>query len=264
MINVGKALRIRRLLGRNGNVVMIPMDHGASVGPIAGVEDPAATVRRVQAGGATAIVIQKGLVRAVAPDLTAGLLVHLSVSTSLNPDPNDKRLVGTVEECARLGADGVSVHVNVGAPEESRMIEDLGRVATECDRLGMPLLAMMYPRGKEIRDPHDAGLVKHVARLGAELGADLVKTPYTGSIDTFHDVVRGCPVPVLIAGGARLDSDAAVLRMVADSVAAGGRGVSLGRNVWQHPDPTAMCRAISEIVLNGADADEALTYLAKT
>ena len=264
MTGIGKALRLRRLAGRGGNFVMIPMDHGASVGPVAGIVDPAETVRRVQSGGATSVLVQKGLVRAVAPDLDrAGLLVHISVSTSLNPDPNDKRLVATVEECVRLGADGVSVHVNVGSPEESRMVEDLGRVATECDRYGMPLLAMMYPRGKDIRDPHDVELVKHVARLGAELGADLVKCPFTGSEESFREVVRGTPVPVLIAGGARMDSDEQVLRMVQESMRAGGRGVSLGRNVWQHPRPEAMARAIAEIVLNGADVDEALAYLRK-
>ena len=262
MTQLGKALRLRRLAGRNGNVVMIPMDHGASVGPIPGVVDLADTVARVQAGGATAVVMQKGLVRHTAPVLSqAGLLVHLSVSTSLNPDPNDKRIVGTVEECVRLGADGVSVHVNVGAAEESRMIEDLGRIATDCERFGMPLLAMMYPRGKDIRDPHDVELVKQVARLGAEIGADLVKCPYTGSVDSFREVVRGCPQPVLIAGGPRMESPEAVLRMIADSVEAGGRGVSLGRNVWQHADPEAMTRAIAEIVLGGASVEDALTYL---
>lgn len=264
MTLVGKGLRLRRLTARNGTVVMIPLDHGVSVGPIAGIERPEETVREAQEGGATALVVHKGLVRAVAPELRhAGLLVHVSASTSLNPDPNDKRLVATVEECVRLGADGVSVHVNVGAKEESRMVEDLGRVATDCERFGMPLLAMMYPRGHDIRDPHDVQYVKHVARLGAELGADLVKVPYTGSVESFREVVRGCPVPVLIAGGARMDSDEAVLRLVADAMKAGAKGVSLGRNVWQHARARAMCRAIREIVVEGGDVQRALDILGK-
>ncbi|HLE96934.1 MAG TPA: 2-amino-3,7-dideoxy-D-threo-hept-6-ulosonate synthase [Candidatus Thermoplasmatota archaeon] len=266
MTSLGKQRRLARIVdGTSGRSVMIPMDHGVSVGPAPGIEDPRAAVARVREGGASAVVLQKGLVRAVAGELgRMGLLVHLSASTDLNPDPNDKRLVGTVEECVRLGADGVSVHVNVGAREESRMVEDLGRVATECDRSGMPLLAMMYPRGHEIRDPHELRYVRHVARLGAELGADLVKVPYTGSVETFREVVRGCPVPVLISGGPRVDSDAALLKTVADSVKAGGAGVSIGRNVWQHPKASEMCRAIADIVLRDATAEEAAARLEKS
>ena len=266
MTSVGKQRRLQRIFDpASGRSVMVPMDHGVSVGPVAGIEDAARAVAAARAGGATAVVLQKGLVRHAAPELgRVGLLVHISASTDLNPDPNDKRIVGTVEECVRLGADGVSVHVNVGAKEESRMIEDLGRVAGECERWGMPLLAMMYPRGHDIRDPHDPKVVRHVARLGAELGADVVKVPYTGSSDSFREVVRGCPVPVLVSGGPRLDSDLAVLRTVADSVRAGGAGVSIGRNVWQHALPAAMCRAIADIVLNDATAEEAAARLAKS
>ena len=264
MSHLGKQRRLARILAPGGRSVMIPMDHGVSVGPLPGLERPAVAVRHARQGGASAVVVQKGLVRTVLPELGhLGLLVHLSASTSLNPDPNDKRLVGTVEECVRLGADGVSVHVNVGAPEESRMVEDMGRVSEACDRFGMPLLAMIYPRGHEIQDPHELRYVAHVARLAAELGADVVKCPYTGSPETFRKVVEGCPVPVLISGGARMDSDLDVLRMVEGAVRAGGAGVSIGRNMWQHERPEAMCRAIADIVLDGATAEEAAARLGK-
>jgi class I fructose-bisphosphate aldolase len=234
------------------------MDHGASVGPVAGLEDIARSVQAAAKGGATAVVLHKGLVPHALPSLgRAGLLVHLSASTALNPDPDDKRLVGTVEEAVALGADGVSVHVNIGAARESAMVEDLGRVATECARLGMPLLAMMYARGHEIRDPHDAGFIKHIARLGAELGADVVKCPYTGSAASFREVVRGCPVPVVISGGPRMDSDRAVLEMAEQAMQAGAAGASIGRNAFQHARPEAMVRALAEVVLHGKSAREA-------
>lgn len=265
MSSIGKARRLRRILDAAGRSVMIPMDHGVSNGPIAGIEDPRMVVQAAREGGASCVVVHKGLVRTVASDLGGlGLLVHVSASTSLNPDPNDKRLVATVEECVRLGADGVSAHVNVGAAGESRMVEDLGRISDACDRFGMPLLAMMYPRGHDIEDPTGLRYVAHAARLAYELGADVVKCPYTGSADSFREVVGAVPVPVLISGGAKSGSDAAVLRTVADAIRAGAAGVSMGRNVWQHARPAAMCRAVADVVFRGASAEEAAARLSKS
>lgn len=246
----------------SGTFVLVPMDHGVSAGPMEGIGNPAETVSSVARGGATGVIVHKGIVDVVAPSLgNAGLFVHLSASTSLNPDPNDKRLVCSVPEAVAGGADGISVHVNVGAPTESRMLEDLGRVSRESHDLGLPLLAMMYPRGPAVKDPHDVGLVKHVARLGAELGADVLKVPYTGSVDSFKEVVRGCTRPVVLSGGAKMDSDEAVLQMVADSIEAGGRGVSIGRNIWQHTHPELMCRAIAEICRGESDLKGAMKIL---
>ena len=105
----------------------------------------------------------------------------------------------------------MSVHINIGADDEARMLEDLGKVAIECMTWGMPLLAMMYPRGATIEDEKDVAVVKHAARVGAELGADIVKCPYTGCPETFREVVEGCTVPVVIAGGSKL-SDKETLR----------------------------------------------------
>ena len=264
MTSVGKRLRLRRLLAQDGRGVVVPMDHGVSEGPMPGLERPADTAAKVVRGGADSLILHKGLARTVADSLgTAGYWLHVSASTGLNPDPNDKRLVATVEEAVRLGADGVSCHVNVGSPEESRMIEDLGRLSRECDALGLPLLAMMYPRGHEIRNPHDLELVKKVARLGYELGADVLKVPYTGSVESFREVCRGVDVPVLISGGAKADREEDFLRMVAASVEAGGAGVSVGRNFWQHRDPTAMTRAVHRLVHDRVNLQDALQELGK-
>jgi class I fructose-bisphosphate aldolase len=121
---------------------------------------------------------------------------------------------------------------------------------------------MVYPRGEKIKDEYDVDVVKHAARVGDEMGADLVKVSYTGSEKTFRDVVNGCSVPVVIAGGAKMDSDQEILEMVKGSIDAGGSGASIGRNVFQHRNPTMMVKAISAIVHNGADVDEALKFLA--
>lgn len=258
MTHPGIGLRLRRI-APSGRAVIVPMDHGVSSGPVPGLVNPADAVDKATRGGATAIVVHKGIVPAIATALgDASLILHLSASTSLNPDPNDKRLVATVAEASRLGAEGISVHVNVGATTESRMVEDLGRVSRECDEHGLPLLAMMYPRGPAITDPHDVELVAQVARLGAELGADLVKCPYTGTPETFARVVDACPVPVVISGGPRAKSETDALRMVAGALTAGAAGVSVGRNAFQSEDPTRFVRAMSDLVLRGRRLEDVL------
>ena len=190
-----------------------------------------------------------------------GLILHLSASTSLAPDPNSKTLVCTIEEAIELGADAVSIHINIGAEDERRMLHDFGAVSREARRWGMPLLAMMYTRGPKIASQYDPALVKHAARVGAELGADIVKVPYTGSPDTFFEVVEGCFVPVVIAGGEKMDTDEDILKMVRGAMEAGGAGISIGRNVFQHHDPTRIVRAMSGIVHNGMGLDESLTIV---
>lgn len=243
------SLRMRRLSTAAGSIVMVPLDHGVSMGPLEGLQDPAPILAAAASGGATCVTLHKGLVGLAEERASRGgpgILLHLSASTDLGPDPHDKRLVGSVEEALRRGCDGVSIHVNLGSRTEARQLEDAGRVATQCQEWGMPLVAMVYPRGPAIQDPRNPVLVAHAARLGAELGADAVKVPYTGSPETFRDVVRGCPVPVLVAGGALLDPKR-LLEQVQGARQAGARGASIGRNVFQDADPQAAVAAIAKV-----------------
>ncbi len=203
---IGKDIRIERIMDRNtGRAVIVPMDHGFTLGQIDGLLDMTKVISEVSEGGANAIVLHKGLVkrghRKRGRDI--GLIVHLSASTSLNPDPNDKVLVCTVEEAVALGADGVSIHINLGAPQESRMIESAGKIVKDCNRWGMPLLVMIYPRGKGI-DPNSPQAIGHCVRVAEELGADLIKTNYPGDPVSFRRITDACSVPVLIAGGEKM------------------------------------------------------------
>ena len=263
---IGKEIRLERIFNRNTNkTVIVPMDHGVSMGPIYGITNMKEAMARVAEGGANAVVVHKGMVakghRGSGPDL--GLIVHLSASTSLSPEPNSKTLVCTVEEAIRLGADGISVHINIGDDNEKEMLADLGRVARSASEWGMPLLAMVYPRGKKIKDEYGVDVVKHAARVGAELGADVVKVSYTGSPESFEEVVAGCHVPVIIAGGPKMDSDRAVLEMVKGAIKAGASGTSIGRNVFQHRNPSKMVKALCMIVHENTSVDEALEFLNK-
>ncbi len=261
---IGKGIRLERIINRNTRkTVIIPMDHGVSNGPIKGLLDLKKTIGEIAKGGANAIVIHKGLVgsghRGKGRDV--GLIIHMSASTSLSPDPNAKMLVCTVEEAVKLGADAVSIHVNIGAEDEKTMLKDFGKVSKTCLEWGMPLLAMVYPRGPAIKNGYDVEMVKHAARLGAELGADLVKVSYTGSPESFAEVVKGCFVPVVIAGGAKMETDKDVLEMVKGSIDAGGAGVSIGRNAFQHSNPALIVKAISSIVHKNATVKDALELL---
>ncbi len=263
-MSIGKRIRMERIVDRkSGRSVIVPMDHGVTSGPIRGLMDMQSAVNAVAEGGANAVLVHKGIViagyRGYGKDI--GLIIHLSASTSLGPDPLNKVTVATVEEAMRLGADAVSIHVNVGAEHEADMLAELGETAMVCEEWGMPFLAMMYPRGEKVKSEHDVEMVKHVARIGAELGADVVKTNYTGDPETFKEVVQGCPVPVIIAGGPKANTDAEVLKMVEDAVSAGAAGVSIGRNVFQYENPADMTITISKIVHEGISAEEAIKRL---
>jgi fructose-bisphosphate aldolase/2-amino-3,7-dideoxy-D-threo-hept-6-ulosonate synthase len=146
----------------------------------------------------------------------------------------------------------------VGSKTEQEQLKLLGKTAKICEDWGIPLLAMMYPRGDKIKNEYDVEVVKHAARIGAELGADIVKTNYTGSEETFREVVKGCLVPVVMAGGPKTNTDEEFCKMVYDSIRAGGAGVAAGRNVFQHEDPTKMVRVLCGIVHEGLDVKTAL------
>lgn len=263
---IGKFIRLERIINRmTGKTVIVPMDHGVTVGPIPGLIDMKQAVDNVVNGGANAIIVHKGIVKAghrqSGKDI--GLIVHLSASTTLSPNPTGKVLVCSVEEAIQLGADGVSIHINLGAPTDDEMLDHFGQISQKCLQWGMPLIAMMYTRGEKIKSEFDVKYVKHAARVGAELGADIVKVNYTGSPQTFEEVTRGCPAPVVIAGGEKLESDGDILTMVENAMKAGGAGVSIGRNAFQHDNPSRMIAAISRVVHEKAPAKEALKMLSK-
>ena len=261
---IGKKIRLERIINRHtGRTVIAPMDHGVSNGPMKGIIDIDKTVESISQGGADAILMHKGIVeqghRGYGKDI--GLIVHLSASTSLAPNPNNKVIVTSVEKAIQLGADAVSVHVNLGSETESEMLQELGEISETCSYWGIPLLAMMYPRGQKVENEHDVELVKHAARVGSELGVDIVKTNYTGDPDSFKEVVEGALVPVVIAGGPKLDTDEELLQMVKDSIEVGGAGVAFGRNLFQAENPGKITKAISEVVHNDLEVNEALKFL---
>ena len=258
----GKTRRLGRIFRDDGKTVVVPMDHGVPAGAIEGLADIRRTVNHVAKGGADAVLVHAGVAKTV--DTTPmGLILHLSGATRLTINPNWKTQLCSVKEAVRLGADAVSVHINVGSDHEQIMLENFSRILEECDDYSIPLLAMMYPRGPNIPDEDSYEVVSHAVRLGYELGADIVQTNYTGDVEGFREVVNSVRVPILVAGGPKANSASECLRTVYESVKAGAAGVSIGRNVFQHQDPTVMTRAIVEIVHSESNFGTAISGTAE-
>lgn len=253
----GKRRRLRRVFRDDGKTVIVPIDHGVSIGPVKGIEDMDRLIGELVKGGVDAIVVHKGWAKRL--DIAGvGLIIHGSAGTELSLDGLRKTQCATPLEALSLGADGFSLQVNVGSETDYEQLAFLANSSRICNLLGLPLLAMMYPRGQKVQDEHSQKEVLHVARIGVELGADVVKTNYTGSQESFKTVVESTRIPVVIAGGPKASSTKDFLKMVSDAVSAGAAGVSIGRNVFQHKDPRRMAEALSAIVHDGASLEYAL------
>jgi fructose-bisphosphate aldolase/2-amino-3,7-dideoxy-D-threo-hept-6-ulosonate synthase len=240
---------------------MVPMDHGITLGAVKGLKDIEATIDAVTRGGADAVLTQKGIAPRVHGNTNgAGYVVHLNASTSIGPDSNDKRRTGTVKGAIRAGADAVSMHINVGSKYEREQLAFLSELTEEASDYGVPTLAMAYARGAHLEgdDPeHNAEYLGHAVRLAEEVGADVVKTSYSGDADSFEHVCESTALPVVIAGGSPA-GDRATLDAVRGAMDAGAAGVSMGRSIFQHDDPEAITSAVSAVVHDDADAEDAL------
>ena len=250
-----RRVRIRHLYRHDDSgLLVVPLDHAIGSGPLRHRGDLDSLVAEIADNGADAVVLHKGAVRRVRPHrfLRLSLVLHLNASTGLAPDPDAKVPVATVEEALRLGAEAVSVHVNLSSTTEDRQVAHLATVAGDCDRWGVPLLAMMYLRGPEALDGGTPATVAHALAVAADLGADLVKTSLPEPAAEVTRVTGTCPVPVLAAGGAPGGSpdsgSRAVLTRLTEAVRAGAGGIAAGRLVFTAAEPGAMVRRLATLV----------------
>ncbi|MFJ2444411.1 2-amino-3,7-dideoxy-D-threo-hept-6-ulosonate synthase [Streptomyces sp. NPDC087658] len=253
----GKSLRLRRLFRKgSGRLFAVPMDHTFTDGPLGNAGRVGELAGMLAEQGADCIVLHKGRVRYLATEHMGGLslIVHLSGSTAFSDDSNAKVLVGSVTDAVRLGADAVSVHVNIGCRTERDQLIDCGAVAEACATWGMPLLVMMYARGANAKHPTAPETLAHLVAIATDLGADLVKTNYSGSPDTMRDVVATSSIPLMVAGGVPRSSDEEVLAFAEEILASGATGLAMGRNVFGSKTPEKLIRSIADLVHQGAPA----------
>lgn len=261
---MGKREHFRKIFP-DGKTVLIALDHGLEHGPSdfsAGNLDPRKIIKLLSPK-ANGFILQKGIAEIARREniLKCPLILKLTGRSSLSPN-QFQAVVASVEDALRLKADAVAATVYVGEKEEARMLSQLGEIQSQACKAGLPLLAFMYPRGPGIKNPRDAGVIAYASRIGGELGADFVKTYYSGNTNSFRQVVLSCPVPVVAAGGKKVSSRKA-LEEVRSVMDAGAAGVAVGRNVWQNNNPVGMLEAVYSIVHKGYSVEKAMGFLKK-
>jgi len=262
---VGKSMRLKRVIDPAGVSLICALDHGMTsptfLEPLA---DIATRTAEAVAGGANVIMMSKGMIRVAAPAFSPTTSLALLLSASAVPERAAPEVVqiAQVEEALRLGADAVVLFTALGGDAEPGMIRTLAGVGRECAALGMPLIAeaefpTTYAQVEELTQQYGFEYLRRNVRLCAELGADIVKTNWPGDGDAFGRLVEAASgIPVVLAGGSRLE-DRELLRRMELAMAAGAIGCSVGRNIFMHRSPDAITRALSRVIRERWDADRA-------
>lgn len=234
-----------------GRCVMLAIDHGYFQGPTTGLERPGETVAPLLPH-ADALMLTRGILRnCVAPGSRTPIVLRVSGGTSiLKEDLSDEDLTVSIKDAIRLNASCLALSIFVGSPHEKQTLANLARLSDKGHEYGIPVLAVTAVGKDMARDARYLGLA---SRIAAELGAQVVKTYYCGNFDK---VVDGCPVPIVIAGGKKIEEREA-LRLAHDAVSAGAVGVDMGRNIFQSQRPVQMIQAVRSIVHDGKSGAEA-------
>ncbi len=260
MTSVGKNLRLRRIVPPGGKTVIVPMDHGIEA-HFKELENPRKLVSEFIEGGADALLMRRGVIKQTY-DLfagRAGLLYRISGATGTSPDVLDQRLISSIPEASRFGADGVIFTLVVGHPKENEMFHMFGELSDVADDWEMPLVGEADVWDKASGEKWE--LLRQGVRTISEEGADLVKSYFPPEPQHFKDIVRNSLVPVVAAGGPKVDDPREVLKFVKSVMDAGAVGSSIGRNVWQYRSPAKMVKAMSLVVKNGKSVEEAARAL---
>lgn len=257
----GKSIRLNRLFDRQSKKLFsVPIDHGVTLGPIEGITNPLRVLRELNEGGCDAVVLHKGVLKLASrhSNLCAmKYILHLSASTNHRTDAYGKALVSSVDEAVGLGADAVSVHVNIGSEHEGHMLKDLGAVSARCVQCGLPLLAMMYCCHR----PRNHVELAHPARVAEELGADIVKVALPEVVSDVGYIVDTVTIPVVVAGGEKASSIENLLYHVQEAMQSGAAGAAIGRNVFQSGNVSLVTRVLGELIHGRADMTDCISLL---
>ena len=248
----------------NGRGVWIPIDHGVSDYPVEGLVKIESTIKSLISAGVDAIIAHKGIVSHysnLCQNTDTNMIIHLSASTRHGgPNSSNKVLVGSVDEVKPRGAIGVSCQVNIGSEKEPEMIERMGEISRQAFHEGIPMFGMIYARGPNLQIL-DGDLTKgyaHAARLAFELGCDAAKTVWTGSKESFSEVTKSVPIPLLVAGGPSTGDSKEILTMVRDALDSGASGICMGRQVFGHPKVESIARALVLLVHHDYSVENAM------
>lgn len=274
MLGLGKINRLNRLFNqKSGNSIIIPMDHGIE-DYYAELEKPLDLIASLVEAGADGFLMRRGLARHSASvrgkaGWVARITGRTGVATLADPKLDlDQLVTASVEQALRNGADAVVPTFFLGEPYEQKCLPLLGAISDECAKLGMPLMAEVFPVGgtdsSPYNGPYSLNEMRVTVRVASEVGADFIKTWYSGDARSFQKIVAYSTIPVLIAGGPKAETNLQVLEMVKGAMDAGARGTVVGRKIWQSPDPPAMVHAIRMIVHEGADVGAAMASFGRS
>lgn len=254
--------RFQNIFKADGRSLIVAMDHGSGFDVYPALSNPAAVIEGVVQGGADALLSTIGLIKRFHVEMgAAGILLRMDGGGSQLSESPGFELLHNVEDAIRVGADGVVCMGFPGTSLETQTLSNIAALAGQCQNWGIPLMAEMLPGGFTNMDLHTAEHIRLAARIGVELGADFIKTEFTGSGETFRTVVDNCYQPILILGGSKLDDERALFSMVKSAMDAGGAGAVIGRNIWGHQNPRGLVEALSQIIHGNASIDEALHVL---
>lgn len=259
----GKERRLRNILNRKtGRSLVIAVDHGMALGAMSGIVDIAGTIQALDATGKVDCwLMTKGIyTHAFNPQGDPGVILRASGGATIaGPDLTREGRTASVEEALFLGADAMATTAFVGSAFEHETLVGMAAMATECRRWDMPLLGVIGLGKTNEEKKKDPKFIALGARVGAEHGADIIKTYYTET--DFDRVVAGCPVPVMIAGGPKCETDRDTLAMIHGALQGGARGIVMGRNVWQSPHPAALLSAVHGLIHENMTVQEAAGLL---
>ena len=268
----GKELRMRRLFGK-GKAVIVPMDHPVYFGPLPGIEDPRALVSDVASTNADGVLLTIATMNRTFDVMgSLGTIARLDgTHTKLGSHMIEIDCISSVEMAVAQGADACVLNIYVGADNERDLLRKLGNTAEACERWGMPLVGEMIPMAallghygpteKTLSEDDLAEQIALAARVGAEVGADVIKCNYSGSPKTFKQVVDNATVPIIVAGGPGGDTAEGLFQLVDGCMEAGAAGICFGRNVWKRKNRVQVIQGICAIVHDGKTPAEAAKLL---
>jgi class I fructose-bisphosphate aldolase len=254
--------RLERLFGDDGKIVIVAMDHGLGLDVLPALSETGEVIKNIVKGGADAILTSFGIAQRYERELKdISLILRLdggNTMLSKNPAGN---LIYSVAEALEIGADAVACMGFPGASNELATLTNLAELAADARRWGIPLLAEMLPGGFEGSVEQNVDNIRLAVRTGAEYGAHIVKTSYVGSREEFRSVTEGSFAPVVVLGGAHTKDLMGLMQVIEQAMDAGSAGVAIGRNVWKHPHPDKVTRALVEIVHGGKKAADVASFV---
>ncbi len=260
----GKRFRLNRFrYPHSKNGLIVPLDHGLTLGPLSGIGSIREIARWITHPSICGVIVHKGIAERLTEARLLdgkGLMIHLNGMSSIAASPDTKERLTSMENAARLGADGVSFQVNFTGQNDSRNLQLMGQLIDEASRFGLPVLAMIYDK---VTNANESALIRlrHFLRAAIELGCDAVKIAPPADSATLPELLRGLAedIPVFLAGGALAD-DQALYEMTRASLTSGSSGLCVGRNVFQRENCGDVLSQLQQILEDRPRAISEVTY----